>query len=124
MTEASTTRSEGVRSGNPDRGVTRDMAPIVPSRAPLANVPADGNHGARGVATAPNADEANLMSSQFQIIWEDFTLPEDSAGGYPVVGKVTAGLSIVGGIAQAGTITGDSERWPAVSVIINEVTIK
>ena len=41
-----------------------------------------------------------------------------------MVGKVTTGLSIVGGIAQAGTITGDSEGWPAVSVIINEVTIK
>jgi len=44
--------------------------------------------------------------------------------GYPVVAKVTAGLSIVEGIAQAGPTTGDSEGWPAVSVIINEVTIK
>ena len=91
---------------------------------PLENVPADGKYRAGDVVMVRDADDPDSMSSQFQIIWKDSTLPEDSAGGYTVVGKVTAGLSIVGGIAQAGTITGDSEGWPAVSVIINEVTIK
>ena len=98
MTDASTTRSAGVRSGNPDNGVTRDMPPIVPSRGPRENVRAHGKYRA--------------------------TLPLHDAGDHTVVAKVTAGLSIVGGIAQAGTTTGDSEWWPAVSVIINEVTIK
>ena len=44
--------------------------------------------------------------------------------GDAVVAKVAAGLSIVEGIVQAGATTGDSEGWSAVSVIINEVTIK
>ena len=90
---------------------------------PLENVPADGVYRAGDVVMVREADDPESMSSQFQIIWKDSTLPTDSAGGYTVVGKVTSGLSIVEGIAQAGTITGDPDGWPALSVIINEVAV-
>lgn len=91
---------------------------------PLENVPENGVYKAGDVVMVRDADDADSMSSQFQIMWKDSTLPGDSAGGFTVVGKVTDGLSILGGIAQAGTITGDPDGWPAVSVIINEVTIE
>lgn len=91
---------------------------------PIENAPADDLYPAGTVAMARQSNNANSQGSQFFIVYEDSTIPSDQAGGYTVVGTVTDGLSIVEGVASAGTIIGDSDGRPAMSVIINEVTIE
>ena len=94
------------------------------SYGPIENAPADGVYPAGTVAMARHRDDAGSMGSQFFIVYEDSTIPTDSAGGYTVVGTVTDGLGIVGDVASAGTITGDADGRPATSVIINEVAVE
>jgi len=63
------------------------------------------------------------MGSQFFVVYEDSAIPADDAGGYTVFGHVVSGLGIVDSVAHAGTITGDADGRPALSVIVNEVSV-
>jgi peptidyl-prolyl cis-trans isomerase B (cyclophilin B) len=91
---------------------------------PIENAPADDVYPAGTIAMARQGNNAGSNGSQFFIVYQDSTIPHDSAGGYTVMGTVTDGLGIVEDVAQAGTITGDPDGRPAVSVIINEVTVE
>ncbi|WNM25756.1 peptidylprolyl isomerase [Demequina capsici] len=100
------------------------------SFGPIENAPADGDYPAgtlamaRASASDVGADAAaNSMGSQFFIVYEDSQIPADAAGGYTVFGRVVQGLGIVEAVAEAGTITGDSDGRPALSVIVNEVSV-
>lgn len=90
---------------------------------PLENMPADDLYPAGSLAMARIGNDAESMGSQFFIVYEDSVIPSDAAGGYTVFGEVSEGLAIIDAIAQAGTITGDSDGRPAQSVIVNEVTV-
>jgi len=90
---------------------------------PLENTPADDLYPAGSLAMARVGNDAESMGSQFFVVYEDSVIPSDAAGGYTVFGEVSEGLAIVDAIAQAGTITGDSDGRPAQSVIVNEVTV-
>lgn len=97
---------------------------------PIENAPADGIYPAgtlamaRQSALAVGADAAaNSMGSQFFVVYEDSAIPADDAGGYTVFGHVVSGLGIVDSVAHAGTITGDADGRPALSVIVNEVSV-
>ncbi len=66
-------------------------------------------------------DQADSQGSQFFLVYEDSTIPSDSAGGYTVFGTITEGLDIVqqiadGGLAEDGTA-------PTRAVSIEEVTV-
>jgi peptidyl-prolyl cis-trans isomerase B (cyclophilin B) len=89
---------------------------------PIENAPADNTYPAGTLAMARVQGNGESMGSQFFIVYEDSLIPSDNAGGYTVFGKVTQGLDIVEAVAAGGTITGDADGRPALSVIITEVT--
>ncbi|WP_084078223.1 peptidylprolyl isomerase [Demequina sp. NBRC 110057] len=93
------------------------------SYGPIENAPADDVYPAGTLAMARVSGDGESMGSQFFIVYDDSTIPSDAAGGYTVFGQVTDGLSIVEGVASAGTITGESDGQPAQSVILNEVSV-
>lgn len=90
---------------------------------PIENAPADDLYPAGTLAMARVGNDGESMGSQFFVVYEDSTIPSDAAGGYTVFGQVTEGLSIVGDVASAGTITGEPDGRPAQSVIVNEVSL-
>jgi len=92
------------------------------SFGPIENAPSDNLYPAGTLAMARQPGDASSMGSQFFIVYEDSTIPSDEAGGYTVFGTVTQGLDIVRSIAKGGTITGDTDGRPALSVIITKVT--
>lgn len=90
---------------------------------PIENAPDDDVYPAGTVAMARQGGNAESMGSQFFLVYEDSTIPSDAAGGYTVFGTITDGLAMVEQVAQAGTIAGTSDGRPAVSVIIDEVSV-
>ncbi|WP_062078891.1 peptidylprolyl isomerase [Demequina globuliformis] len=94
------------------------------SYGPIENAPADDLYPAGTLAMARVGGDGESMGSQFFIVYEDSTIPSDTAGGYTVFGQVTEGLSIVEDVASAGTLTGQSDGPPAQSVIVNEVSVE
>ncbi len=90
---------------------------------PVENAPADDVYPAGTLAMARVGGDDASMGSQFFIVYEDSTIPSDAAGGYTVFGRVVDGLDIVDRVADAGTITGDPDGRPALSVIVNEVSV-
>ena len=89
---------------------------------PVENDPDDNAYPAGTLAMARQGNDGNSMGSQFFIVYDDSSIPPDSAGGYTVFGTVTQGLDIVEAVASGGTITGDPDGRPAISIIISEVT--
>ncbi len=88
---------------------------------PIENAPVDDVYPAGTLAMARVGDQADSQGSQFFLVYEDSTIPSDSAGGYTVFGKITEGLDIVqqiadGGLAEDGTA-------PKRAVSIEEVTV-
>lgn len=93
------------------------------SFGPIENAPADDVYPAGTLAMARRGGDAESMGSQFFIVYQDSTIPSDSAGGYTVFGRVVDGLDIVDRVAEAGIITGGTDGRPALSVIVNEVSV-
>ena len=92
---------------------------------PVENAPADGVYPAGTLAMARQSANGYSQGSQFFIVYDDTTLPADSAGGYTVIGTVTSGLDALrAGITDAGTADGAPDGAPAVPVTITGVTIQ
>ena len=91
---------------------------------PVENAPADDVYPAGTVAMARVAEDGNSQGSQFFLVFNEVTLPSDTAGGYTVFGTVTQGLELLQSIGAAGIApdASHSER-PATDVIIEKVTI-
>ncbi|MFF2390324.1 peptidylprolyl isomerase [Agromyces sp. NPDC058104] len=95
------------------------------SYGPIENAPADGVYPAGTIAMARVPNDASSQGSQFFIVYEDTTLPADSAGGYTVIGTVTSGLDeLRAGITDAGAEGGVSDGAPAVPTTITGFTIE
>lgn len=90
---------------------------------PIENAPADDVYPAGTLAMARVGNDAESQGSQFFLVFNEVTLPSDSAGGYTVFGTVVQGLDILQTIGAAGTQTGAPDGPPAEVVIIEEVTI-
>ena len=65
--------------------------------------------------------DGGSMGSQFFLVYEDSTIPADSAGGYTVLGRVTSGLDVVTAVADAGVQGGGSDGPPVTGVTIQGV---
>lgn len=91
---------------------------------PIENAPADDVYPAGTIAMARVGGDGASMGSQFFIVYDDSTIPSDTAGGYTVFGHVTSGLDVVEAIADAGTAEGSSDGPPASDVIIEGVKIQ
>lgn len=90
---------------------------------PVENAPEDDLYPAGTVAMARVGGDGESMGSQFFIVYEDSTIPSDAAGGYTVLGTLVEGTDRVVRVAESGTITGDTDGRPALSVIVNEVSV-
>jgi peptidyl-prolyl cis-trans isomerase B (cyclophilin B) len=91
------------------------------SFGPVENAPADDVYPAGTIAMARVQGDAASMGSQFFLVYEDSTIPADSAGGYTVLGRVTSGLDVVTAVADAGVEGGGSDGPPATGVTIQGV---
>ncbi len=96
---------------------------------PLENAPiaAEGEQPIykKGVlAMARSANSPESQGSQFFIVYQDSTIPNDGAGGYTVFGEVTAGLAGLDSIISAGVQGDTGDGKPKTKTIINNITIK
>jgi peptidyl-prolyl cis-trans isomerase B (cyclophilin B) len=87
---------------------------------PIENAPEDDVYPAGTVAMARVGNDGESMGSQFFLVYEDSTIPADTAGGYTVFGTITSGLDFVRAVADAGTAGGESVA-PATPVTIEGV---
>lgn len=95
------------------------------SYGPIENAPADQLYPAGTIAMARAGNDAYSNGRQFFIVFQDTTLPEDSAGGYTIIGHVTSGLdALVSQIAAAGAVDGVQDGAPLVPTTITSFTIQ
>lgn len=110
------------------------------SFGPIENAGADGKYAAGVIAIARNSDNAYSNGHQFFIVFDESTLPDDSVGGYSIIGKVTSGLAalkkdiVAGGIKDVAPFTDASgaandgtnqqDGAPVVATTITGATIK
>lgn len=93
------------------------------SFGPVENAPEDQVYPAGTVAMARVGGQGDSMGSQFFLVFEDTPLPDDSAGGYTVMGTITSGLDELRRIGAAGTVDGSSDGRPKNDVIIETMEI-
>ncbi len=96
---------------------------------PIENAPASQVYKAGTIAMARIPGNAYSNGHQFFIVFKDTTLPNDTAGGYTVVGTVTSGLAALEkNITDKGIDTStagdDGSGKPAVPTEITSVSIK
>ncbi|MGN6125456.1 MAG: peptidylprolyl isomerase, partial [Humibacter sp.] len=95
------------------------------SYGPIENAPADGKYPTGTIAMARQSGNAYSNGSQFFIVYGDTTIPNDSAGGYTVIGKVTSGLpALEKAVTDKGVQGGGSDGTPVVTPTINTFTLK
>ena len=93
------------------------------SYGPVENAPTDDVYPAGTLAMARSGNDGFSNGSQFFIVYEDSTIPADSAGGYTVLGRVTTGLDqIKAEITDAGITAGGAS--PIVSTTITGITVQ
>jgi peptidyl-prolyl cis-trans isomerase B (cyclophilin B) len=92
---------------------------------PVENAPGDDVYPTGTLAMARQGDNGYSMGSQFFIVYDDSTIPSDSAGGYTVLGTVTSGLDqLTSSVVAAGTADGSGDGAPAASAVITGVTVE
>ncbi|MHA7986566.1 peptidylprolyl isomerase [Rathayibacter sp. CAU 1779] len=95
------------------------------SFGPIENAPSDEKYPEGTIAMARQTGNADSNGSQFFIVYGDTTIPNDSAGGYSVIGKVTSGLSqLKTDVTDKGTKDGSADGVPAVTPKITSFTLK
>lgn len=95
------------------------------SYGPIENPGVNGHYPAGTIAMARASNNAYSEGRQFFIVFADSTLPDDSVGGYSIVGQVTSGLDqLKAQITDAGTADGSQDGAPKVPVTITELTIQ
>jgi len=96
------------------------------SFGPVENAAADDLYVTGTIALARQADNGYSQGHQFFITFGDSTFPSDSAGGYTVIGKVTAGLdNLESQIVSGGTVEEEGgNSAPKIPVKITVATIR
>ena len=87
---------------------------------PIENAPADDVYPAGTVAMARTTDDPSSQGSQFFLVYKDSTIPQDSAGGYTVLGNITGGMDVLQAVADAGIAEG-TPSTPVTTVTIKGV---
>ena len=92
---------------------------------PIENAPADNLYPAGTIAMARPPEALDGMGSQFFIVYQDSTIPADSAGGYTVLGRVTSPLDpFIEKFVTPGTIDQVPDGAPAADATISSITIR
>ena len=94
------------------------------SWGPIENAPANNVYPAGTIAMARTSGDGSSMGSQFFLVYQDSTIPADSAGGYTVFGHITSGLDVVQAVAAAGVTGGATDGAPATAVTIEGVEVQ
>ncbi len=95
------------------------------SFGPIENSPVDGVYLAGTIALARGGNDGFSQGRQFFIVFQDATLPDDSAGGYTIIGRVTSGLDeLLAQIVSAGIVDGLEDGAPVVPTSITGLTIQ
>jgi peptidyl-prolyl cis-trans isomerase B (cyclophilin B) len=95
------------------------------SFGPIENAPSNQKYPAGTIAMARQSNNAYSNGSQFFIVYGDTTIPNDDAGGYTVVGKVTSGLGdLEKQVTSKGVKGGSTDGTPAVTPTIKSFTLK
>jgi peptidyl-prolyl cis-trans isomerase A (cyclophilin A)/peptidyl-prolyl cis-trans isomerase B (cyclophilin B) len=110
-------------------GLTAQMVQ-KPTRAPIRNEATNGLSNKRGTIAMARTMVVDSATSQFFInlrdnAFLDFRSSDARGYGYAVFGRVTAGMDVVGKIAQ--TPTGESgfhQNVPVTPVVIRAVRVK
>ncbi|MEY4349665.1 MAG: hypothetical protein RL719_962 [Actinomycetota bacterium] len=91
---------------------------------PVENVPKDDIYRAGVLAMARVSNDGYSMGSQFFIVYNNSTLPRDSASGYTVFGKVTKGMEEVIKIAAKGVVDGANDGKPVSPAVLSKLSVK
>ena len=91
---------------------------------PVENSPVDDIYRSGVLAMARVGNDGYSMGSQFFIVYNNSTLPRDTAGGYTVFGKITDGLQEVSKIAAKGVVDGANDGKPIAPAIISKLSVK
>ena len=92
---------------------------------PIENAPEDDVYEAGTIAMARVSNDGESMGSQFFIVYENSTIPSDTAGGYTVFGTVTSGLDqLVSDVVSQGVVDGATDGRPVAPAVISKVTIR
>lgn len=91
------------------------------SFGPIENAPAGDLYPAGTIAMARVGDDGASMGSQFFLVYQDTTIPADSAGGYTIFGRITSGLDVITAVADAGVQGGGTDGPPTTGVTIEGV---
>lgn len=95
------------------------------SFGPVENAGVGSVYPAGTIAMARASNDAYSFGHQFFIVFADSTLPDDSVGGYSIVGQVTSGLDqLVAQIASGGIVGGTQDGAPVIPTIITSFTIE
>lgn len=95
------------------------------SYGPVENAPTDGTYPAGSIAMARASGDANSFGRQFFLVYSDSVIPDDAAGGYTVVGRVTTGLdALIAGVTSAGIADGAVDGAPVIPTVITGFTIQ
>jgi peptidyl-prolyl cis-trans isomerase B (cyclophilin B) len=91
---------------------------------PIENDPKDDNYATGVLAMARVGGNGESMGSQFFIVYQDSRIPSDSAGGYTVFGKITAGLDQLTPIIEAGVEGGATDGPPALATLLSSIELR
>lgn len=92
------------------------------SWGPIENAPKDNIYKSGVLAMARQGNNANSMGSQFFIVYQDSTIPSDSAGGYTVFGTIE-NLAGIKSIIDAGTDSTNGDGKPKLATKINSISV-
>ena len=91
---------------------------------PIENPGVGGVYPTGTIAIARAGGDAFSQGRQFFIVVDNATLPDDSAGGYSIIGQVTSGLgNLKANITNAGTSNGATDGPPLIPTKITSLTI-
>lgn len=95
------------------------------SFGPIENPGVGGLYPAGTIAMARVGNDAYSQGRQIFIVFEDTMLPDDSAGGYSIIGTVTSGLdSLKALITDAGTVGEVPDGPPLIPTNITGLTLQ
>ncbi len=91
---------------------------------PIENAPVDDIYPAATLAMARGSGNGYSNGSQFFIVYNNSSIPHDTAGGYTVFGKVTKGMENVLQVAKLGVTGGGSDGKPVSPAVLSKLTVK
>jgi peptidyl-prolyl cis-trans isomerase B (cyclophilin B) len=91
---------------------------------PIENAPADDIYESGVIAMARQSNNGLSMGSQFFIVFQESRIPSDVAGGYTVLGKITAGLEALAPVIEAGVDGGGTEGSPNFETLLGTIELR